>query len=462
MTLATNPAFDTVRKDSRLTLSNNNMTVKNTVLQWQSVYGSQGNNAAAKSYFEVENTVDANNGAAGYLMVGLGTGTTSVSDTYPGASGNNTGGCVGFQCNNISGNNLYKNSASALSLPRCTQGQKTMVAVDFANGKMWFGVNGTWSGNPVDGTAPAFTFNPGTQFFPIVACYDTTQKATINFGATAFAHAIPAGFSAWNQITELSWLDEYAEYTNANAVGQTPTIKVDFNFTLNGAPYTGQVQIFITTGLTTMEPLNLINGPLLSAYFPASKQNVWYPIFIYAPNIGDNGLVTGFRVYAVNNQQFFIELTPPTQEALDATITGSIHGTITRDGAPASREVMVFALENDSRKLLAKVRSGNDGAYSASWVGYAGTVLAVAMDDYGVPFLPLHNYAVGDRIIPTLGLKDGVYYECITDGVSGAREPIWWTTPNRYGWVGTAQFIARSYYGPFAGAPIAPHVVREM
>jgi len=71
-----------------------------------------------------------------------------------------------------------------------------MLAVDTANGKVWFGKNGTWfnSGVPASGTNAAFTNVSGEVY--IGEENDSDDSAVWNFGQRAFAYTAPSGFKA--------------------------------------------------------------------------------------------------------------------------------------------------------------------------------------------------------------------------------------------------------------------------
>jgi hypothetical protein len=99
-------------------------------------------------------------------------------------------------------------------------GDLVMIAVDCDNGKLWWGINGTWQksgavGIPADGTNPSITFTAGTLLMPyILGWQDTTSANPIkcNFGGCPpfaitsgnsdennfgnFEYAVPAGFLA--------------------------------------------------------------------------------------------------------------------------------------------------------------------------------------------------------------------------------------------------------------------------
>lgn len=73
-----------------------------------------------------------------------------------------------------------------------------MVAVDEPAGKVWFGKNGTWfnSGDPENGTNPAFTGLTGT-LYPVESNGSSsgTWVWTVNFGDQTFNYTPPVGFN---------------------------------------------------------------------------------------------------------------------------------------------------------------------------------------------------------------------------------------------------------------------------
>jgi hypothetical protein len=76
-------------------------------------------------------------------------------------------------------------------------GDVFMYAVDPANGRIWFGRNGTWyAGSPSAGTGASYTNLP-TEVFPVVQAYDSSTHS-INFGQRPFAYTPPTGFVALN------------------------------------------------------------------------------------------------------------------------------------------------------------------------------------------------------------------------------------------------------------------------
>ena len=139
----------------------------------------------AKFYFEVI-TLSVGNGLA------FGIKTTSSTLTSSG----------GFQADawEITGSNGNKwNGSSTAYGSAYTTNDIGMCAVDPANGKIWFGKNGTWfaSGDPAAGTNAAFT-NVVSSVQPLFECGTSTDSIAANFGQRPFSYTPPTGFSALN------------------------------------------------------------------------------------------------------------------------------------------------------------------------------------------------------------------------------------------------------------------------
>jgi hypothetical protein len=92
----------------------------------------------------------------------------------------------------------YSNGSSAGSFTGAN-GDILMCAFDSANGKVWFGRNGTWllSGNPGAGTNPTFTIANTLTVFPAVTVRGSDDM-DVNFGQRPFAYTAPSGFKALN------------------------------------------------------------------------------------------------------------------------------------------------------------------------------------------------------------------------------------------------------------------------
>jgi len=90
---------------------------------------------------------------------------------------------------------------TTLAAGASSAGDIFMVAVDPTSGKIWFGKNGTWyaSGNPANGTSPAFTGLPA-ELFAILDLYGASGSQTVNanFGQRPFTYTPPTGYLALN------------------------------------------------------------------------------------------------------------------------------------------------------------------------------------------------------------------------------------------------------------------------
>jgi hypothetical protein len=96
----------------------------------------------------------------------------------------------------IANNSVY----SSFSIG-AANGDTLMVAVDMDAGKLWFGKNGSWVGDPAAGTGEAFSGLVGTAA-PIAgggtASVGYNVNYSANFGQRAFAYTAPSGFKALN------------------------------------------------------------------------------------------------------------------------------------------------------------------------------------------------------------------------------------------------------------------------
>ena len=115
---------------------------------------------------------------------------------------------VGFDANSTAWqpNNPLPIGALVTQSDSVTAGDVLGVAVDVGAAKIWFYApsTGHWnsavigSQNPATGTGGFSTSGIGTPLYAAIGVYaEATSAATINFGASAFAHTPPTGFSSW-------------------------------------------------------------------------------------------------------------------------------------------------------------------------------------------------------------------------------------------------------------------------
>jgi hypothetical protein len=186
-----------------VTLSNGNLTATNTGTTATN-QGALGLGASAvtsgKYYFEITTDVIPD-GVANNRCVGIAT----VVATYPNLGTNGTGGNIYYYTRAT--NNIWSNGTNLgiTVSPVPVAGSKVCVAADFDNKRIWFRVNnGLWnnnaSANPATNVGGA-TIIPTTPMVPCVVFGGSLGVAgnalTANFGATAYAQAVPSGFSNW-------------------------------------------------------------------------------------------------------------------------------------------------------------------------------------------------------------------------------------------------------------------------
>ena len=168
--------------------------------------------ANGKWYWEVEITAQKS-----YTQLA---GVVKESQGYGGNVGATAGSWGYFlQSNTDNGKGFHSNSASSV-YQTVSNGDVLQIAVDSDNGKIFFGVNGTYvnSGNPAAGTGAVYTNLPTDEtLFPAITNYLGTGSGTpimkMNFGAPAigisssnadanghgsFEYAVPTGYFALN------------------------------------------------------------------------------------------------------------------------------------------------------------------------------------------------------------------------------------------------------------------------
>lgn len=177
-------------KSAGTTLSNGNLTA---ALGGQNgVRGVFGQNAN-KYYFEITATA-----VGSATAIGLGNPSASLDFLGIGSSNAVVVLETGFVYMN--------NGGTSASIGAIANGAIICIAVDLTNQLIWFknGVAGNWNGNagfsPGGTGGVAFTAAVGgaggTLLYPVVSSYSGGANFTANFGATAFAGTVPAGFSA--------------------------------------------------------------------------------------------------------------------------------------------------------------------------------------------------------------------------------------------------------------------------
>jgi hypothetical protein len=113
---------------------------------------------------------------------------TFNNDDFPGHGPNSLGW--------FGDGNIWYNFGVIATGPTYSSGDRLMIACQGGgSGKIWFGVNGVWSGDPSAGTGGQG--NGFVTVFPVYNVHDA-ESATVNFGTTTLTYATPTGFTTFD------------------------------------------------------------------------------------------------------------------------------------------------------------------------------------------------------------------------------------------------------------------------
>jgi hypothetical protein len=187
-TVTLDPTYNT----ANITLSNGNLTLTSRVASAWYPSLTAASFGTGKLYFEV--TCNTSNGTAtqvGIVTTGVTSSNYIGSDTY-GIGWQSSGGV------DYGGSNLG-------SIGSWTTGDTICVAFDLGNQKVWFRKNGgNWDNTTHDpatntgGYSLATLISHSAALYPAGSTYTSGDQLTFNFGATAFAQAVPSGFIGIN------------------------------------------------------------------------------------------------------------------------------------------------------------------------------------------------------------------------------------------------------------------------
>ena len=187
----TSDTFNPSDKGPNIALSNGGLTATSTI-EWvepgpayETVRG-HGSHVSGKHYFEQAiTTVD------GDPAVGLCTGSAPTTGWLGELGGLQWS--VGYWLGGV-----FFVEGQPIDAPNIAVGEWIGFAVDLDVGKIWTCTTAGWVGDPVAGTGNQIGFTPGLRLFAAATTWIAGDQATANFGATAFAYAVPSGFARWN------------------------------------------------------------------------------------------------------------------------------------------------------------------------------------------------------------------------------------------------------------------------
>jgi hypothetical protein len=180
---------------SNANISNGNLKVANAATSIQ-------HNAIATiaitipTYFE--HTVGVVQGAGQNVYFGV--GSSELLSAYPSYLGASSNGWAMWYGSGFTGK-MYNAVGTNLVTGVPAVGDILMIAVDPANGKIWFGKNGTWlgSGDPVAGTNAGYTGLPSKVYGVFGVYYAGAAGGNyynMNFGQRTFSYTPPSGYKA--------------------------------------------------------------------------------------------------------------------------------------------------------------------------------------------------------------------------------------------------------------------------
>jgi hypothetical protein len=185
-------------KNSRITLSNGNLTAAGDASAIHQMVRATVGKSAGQYYWEYTWAGQGNaNSGPPINITGIQDASSTTADGHFVSSQNN--GCgVGY---NDGFSFLYSSATITQSGAIAGSSNGTHgLAFDATNGKLWFTTTvGTWLNGitpSVNGAGFTFSTIPGSTYFPAVSFEGSTPGTmTFNFGASAFSYAVPSGFT---------------------------------------------------------------------------------------------------------------------------------------------------------------------------------------------------------------------------------------------------------------------------
>ncbi|MEQ3723516.1 hypothetical protein [Alcanivorax sp.] len=127
-----------------------------------------------------------------------------------------------------------------------------------------------------------------------------------------------------------------------------------------------------------------------------------------------------------------------------------VAGTVKIDGVAAARDVIVIKDDPAGRQVVADGHSEADGTFDITYSDWAGSVVVLALDEYGDEFTTGTALNMGQVVHPAT--PNGYVYKVTAAGTTGTEEPTWPTTGSVQS--GGVTFAPRPYYRPIASGPL--------
>lgn len=133
---------------------------------------------------------------------------------------------------------------------------------------------------------------------------------------------------------------------------------------------------------------------------------------------------------------------------------GLLSAVLRVDGQADARDVVALERTSEGEWRVAGYTRTVEGEGALDLKVLGGQVYGVAVDDYGIAFLPGLAVSIGQRIRPTQ--FRGWMYDVTEAGALPISEPSWWPMEgdNAPRVAGTARLQAARYYRPLAHGPV--------
>ena len=219
---------------------------------------------------------------------------------------------VMFKC--ISGI-VVNNNSTVDTIPAASIGDIVSVAVNGSTGKCWFGVNGTFNGDPAAGTGESYTIPATNLAYGMLICYgcNNTNAGNALEIQTSANYSIPTGFEMWPLINpELnisfplsSYLTAYYPF-NSRPNSTAPQLDSLSGLPLNDGPNgTANRLVKNSFGSYISNILNYITTPALSARVFELVDRPWSASMWILPDTIP-GSTNHFILFKTNEMRLFI------------------------------------------------------------------------------------------------------------------------------------------------------------
>jgi hypothetical protein len=192
----TNTTLNPSDKESHITLSGGNLTALGTA-GWEGIVRAVDGRSTGKFYWELTFNAGSNNSGVGVALSSLSLFTTFSGSVTSGHCGLVRGGVV--YVNGSTSLTIGGVPASSINFGAISSGTVICIAIDMAAKLIWFrlGAGGNWnnssSRDPATG-AGGVSISSVTTAYPTL-CISGADTIIANFGSTAFAGAVPSGFT---------------------------------------------------------------------------------------------------------------------------------------------------------------------------------------------------------------------------------------------------------------------------